>query len=145
MRISDVLRTKGSTVATVPPGATVEEVVSALAAHGVGALVVSGDGHRIDGIVSERDIVRALERRGGAVLADSVESLMTTQVRTCEATDDIDSLTVVMTNHRIRHVPVVDADGNLAGIVSIGDVVKKRIDELEAERAALVGYITTGR
>ena len=145
MRISDVLRTKGSSVATVSPKATVEEVVAALAAHRVGALVVSNDDTRIDGIVSERDIVRALHLRGAAVLTERVTSLMTTDVRTCEPSDDIDSLTLLMTNHRIRHVPVVDADGRLAGIVSIGDVVKKRIDELETEREALVDYITTGR
>ena len=145
MRIIDLLRKKGSAVATVPPNATVSEVITALVEHRVGALIVSPDGASISGIVSERDVVRGLHERGAAVLGEPVTTLMTTAVRTCRAADDIDSLTLIMTEHRIRHVPVVDADGRLDGIVSIGDVVKKRIDELENEREALVDYITTGR
>lgn len=146
MRISDVLQTKGSNVATIPPTASVRGVIAALAEHHVGALVVSSDGFTIAGIVSERDVVRALHARGAAVLDAPVNSLMTAEVHTCQLGDTIDQLTVLMTVQRVRHVPVIDGpDRRLVGIVSIGDVVKSRIGELEDERAALVDYLTHGR
>ncbi len=144
MRISDILRSKGSFVATVPPETTVAEVVAELARLKVGALVVSTDGRHIGGIVSERDVARHLHRLGGRVMEERVASIMTPEVHTCRPDDDVESLMVTMTNRRIRHVPVVRED-EMEGIVSIGDVVKSRIAELEQERQTLVDYITTGR
>jgi CBS domain-containing protein len=119
-------------------------VVDLLAAHQIGALVVSTDGRTIEGIISERDIVSALRSRGGDALEAVVADAMSTAVHTCEPDDETEHLMELMTNHRVRHIPVV-AQGELAGIVSIGDVVKTRISELEFERRALVDYITTGR
>jgi CBS domain-containing protein len=144
MRISGLLREKGDFVATVAPGATVREVLAELAEHGVGALVVTADGQRIDGIVSERDIVRALHHRGTPILDEEVTAVMTVEVATCAPDAEVDSLMALMTERRIRHVPVV-VDGALAGIVSIGDVVKHRVHELEHENSALVEYIQSGR
>ncbi len=144
MRISDILRSKGDFVATIPAGATVAEVVAELARLQVGALVVSSDGHHIAGIVSERDVARQLHALGAAVLEQSVASIMTSEVRTCRRDDDVESLMVTMTERRIRHIPVV-GDAGLEGIVSIGDVVKSRVAELEGERQTLVDYIITGR
>ena len=144
MRISGLLREKGDFVATVLPGTTVREVLAGLAEHGVGALVVTGDGQHIDGIVSERDIVRALHHRGTPVLDEEVTAVMTAEVATCAPDAEVDSLMAVMTERRIRHVPVV-ADDALIGIVSIGDVVKHRVHELEHENSALVEYIQSGR
>jgi len=142
MRIADVLRTKGSAVATVEPRATVGELLTALAEHNIGAMVVVGpDG--IAGIVSERDVVRQLHERGADLLAAAVEEIMTADVFTCSPQDTVDSLTVQMTERRIRHVPVVSDDG-LVGIVSIGDVVKSRISQLEEGRNQLEAYITQG-
>ncbi len=144
MQISSLLRTKGSSVATIEPHATLRDVVARLAEHGIGALVVSEDGERIAGIVSERDIVRALYREGPDVLDATVATVMTAEVHTCQPGDTVDSLMAVMTDHRVRHVPVV-VDERIAGIVSIGDVVKSRIGELESENSAIIGYIQTGR
>jgi len=144
MRISGLLRTKGDFVATVTTGATISEVLARLAEHGVGALVVSDDEVHIAGIVSERDIARALHRDGAAALDRRVADVMTATVRTCDPDDTTDSLMALMTERRIRHVPVVVAD-ELRGIVSIGDVVKHRVQELEHENIALVEYIQSGR
>ena len=141
MLIADVLRTKGSFVATVTPDSTVADVLGQLAEHRVGALVVSTDGTHIDGIVSERDVVRHLYRVGARLLDEPTRTIMTTEVRTCSPTDKVDDLMVVMTEHRIRHVPVV-VERALVGIVSIGDVVKSRIGDLEGERNDPVAYIT---
>ena len=141
MRIADVLRRKGNKVATIEPGESVARLLDLLAEYGVGALVVSADGSAVDGIVSERDVVRYLQRAGAAVLDAPVEQIMTTPVRTCAPAAAVDDLMRVMTEHRIRHVPVV-VDGVLSGIVSIGDVVKHRIDELQIERDQLTAYIT---
>lgn len=140
MRISEILRSKGGTVATVPPTATVREVLGVLAEHNIGALVVSADGAAIDGIVSERDVVRRLHERGAAVLEAPVSSIMTADVRTCTPQDEVDDVRRTMTDHRIRHLPVTE-DGRLIGIVSIGDIVKTAISELETEREHLVGYL----
>jgi CBS domain-containing protein len=144
MRISSLLHTKGSFVATIEPGASVADVIDRLAEHGIGALVVSEDGEHITGIVSERDVVRRLRVDGVRVLDAKVDDIMTAEVHTCAPDAEVDSLMALMTDHRVRHVPVV-VDGKLAGIVSIGDVVKQRIGELERENGALVEYITTGR
>ncbi len=144
MRVSGVLRAKGETVATVPADASVAEVLDGLAQHGVGALVVSDDGRHIGGIVSERDIVRALAARGQDVLVEPVSAIMTTEVVTCQPTTTVQELAALMTEQRIRHVPVV-VDGTLSGIVSIGDVVKSRISELEIETEAIREYVWNGR
>ncbi|MGY1812924.1 CBS domain-containing protein [Blastococcus sp. SYSU D00820] len=143
MQISQVLRRKGAEVATVDRGTSVRAALEVLARKGIGALVVSPDGRAIEGIVSERDVVRALDARGAGLLAEPVEALMTAEVRTCVPTASVHDLARTMTDHRIRHVPVVDEAGLLLGIVSIGDVVKARLDELEEERAQLVDYIQT--
>lgn len=141
MRISEILRGKGRFVATIRPDATVRELLARLAEHNIGAIVVSEDeGATIGGIVSERDVVRRLNDRGDAVLDAPVSSIMTTDVRTCASGDTADDLRPIMIEYRVRHLPVVD-DGRLAGIVSIGDVVKAAISELEAEREHLVSYI----
>jgi CBS domain-containing protein len=143
MRISDVLRGKGSNVVTVEPGTDVRTLLSVLAEHGIGAVVVSSDGRSIEGIVSERDIVRALAERGAAVLSEQVSEIMTGEVQTSPPDAHIDELMRTMTQGRFRHVPVV-VEGELVGIVSIGDVVKRRVDELESERDSLSRYITSG-
>jgi CBS domain-containing protein len=142
MRIADVLRNKGADVATVAPETTVSELIAGLAELNIGAMVVIGpDG--LAGIVSERDVVRKLHERGAELLAQPVSEIMTTLVATCAPGDSLDSLSVLMTRNRVRHIPVLDA-GQLAGIVSIGDVVKRRMEELEAEQEQLQAYITRG-
>ncbi|MCP2344107.1 CBS domain-containing protein [Nonomuraea roseoviolacea] len=140
MLVKTILRNKGSQVTTVPPEATVRELLAALAEHNIGAVVVSSDGATITGIVSERDIVRHLHDRGAGVLDLPVSSIMTSEVRTVGMADNVEELRKTMTTHRFRHVPVVD-EGRLAGIVSIGDVVKSAIEELETEKASLVDYL----
>ncbi len=144
MRISDVLRVKGTRVVTVTPDTTVRQLLAVLAEHQVGAVVVSTDGVAVNGIASERDIVRALARRGAAVLSEPVTDIYTAQVHTVTPQTQIDEVMRIMTERRIRHAPVV-VDGRLQGIVSIGDVVKIRIDELETERTSLTEYITGAR
>jgi CBS domain-containing protein len=141
MRITDVLRGKGTNVVTVRPDSPVTELLDLLAHHGVGALVVSSDGTSVDGIVSERDIVRHLQSHGAAMLDTPVRDIMTAEVHTCPPDADLEDLMRLMTERRFRHVPVV-VDGALAGIVSIGDVVKHRIDLLQSERDQLTAYIT---
>ena len=140
MRVSDVLRNKGNTVQTVRPDATVRQLLAVLAEHNIGASVVSDDGETIVGIVSERDVVRQLHQRGAGLLEATVAEIMTSDVRTSAPEEALDDLRATMTKHRIRHVPVV-SEGRLAGLVSIGDVVKSTISELETEREHLVGYI----
>jgi CBS domain-containing protein len=139
MRIADVLRNKGTSVATVGPQATVAELISELAAHNVGALPVT-DGDQLIGIVSERDVVRGLNDGGPSLLEARVADIMTSDVTTCAPRDDVADIAAVMTARRFRHLPVL-VDGKLAGIVSIGDMVKARIDLLESERAQLQNYI----
>jgi CBS domain-containing protein len=140
MQIAEILNRKGSFVATVAPGDPVSQVIRELTRLGIGTVVVSTDGTTIEGIASERDVIRALDEFGTAILDRPVRELMSTTIETCSAEDTVDSLVMTMTNHRIRHVPVVDG-GIMVGIVSIGDVVKTRMDELERDRAALVDYI----
>lgn len=143
MQLTDVLRSKGDGVVTVPPDTDVSALLGVLAEHGIGAAVVSSDGSTVEGIVSERDVVRAVAERGAGVLQEQVQAICTTDVHTCAPDARIDDLMRVMTDRRIRHVPVV-TDGALVGIVSIGDVVKRRMEELEQERTALSDYITAG-
>ncbi|WP_328402553.1 CBS domain-containing protein [Nocardia sp. NBC_00403] len=140
MRIAEILRRKGTEVATVPPDTTVRNLLAALAEYNIGAVVVSPDGSRIAGIVSERDVVRSLHARGADLLDTRVSEIMTVDVRTCAPDDLVDGLRSTMTEHRIRHLPVVH-DGQLIGIVSIGDVVKSAISELANEREHLVEYL----
>jgi CBS domain-containing protein len=142
VHIRQLLRRKGADVTTVDPGVSVRDALALLAGRGIGALVVSTDGRAVEGIVSERDVARGLHERGAALLADPVSAVMTAEVRTCGLDASVHDLARLMTDHRVRHVPVVE-DGALVGIVSIGDVVKARLDELEAERAQLVDYIQT--
>jgi CBS domain-containing protein len=142
MRISQLLRRKGREVATIDGSESVRTALALLAEKGIGALVVSSDGRRVEGIVSERDVARGLHERGAGLLADPVSSLMTAEVHTCPPIAGVHDLAQTMTDHRVRHVPVVE-DGVLVGIVSIGDVVKARLDELEDERRQLVDYIQT--
>jgi CBS domain-containing protein len=139
MRIADVLRGKGSGVATVHPSTGLTELLGLLASRNVGALPVV-DGDRLVGIVSERDVVRQLHTRGADLLAVRVADIMTTEVATCTPRDSAVDLARIMTERRFRHMPVCD-DGRLCGIVSIGDLVKARIDQLEAEREQLQTYI----
>ena len=142
MQISSLLRRKGQHVATIDGARSVAAALDVLAEEGIGALVVSADGRSVEGILSERDIARGLHSRGPALLEQPVADVMTAEVHTCGPTASVTDLAQIMTDRRVRHVPVVD-DGRLVGIVSIGDVVKARLDELEAERAQLVDYIQT--
>jgi CBS domain-containing protein len=140
MKIAALLAVKGASVVTIPADASIAEAVAALDHHNVGALVVSADGRSVDGIVSERDIVRALDEIGAGVLEPPVSTIMSKDVHTCSPEDTVESLMATMTERRVRHIPVVEA-GVLAGMVSIGDVVKNRMEELEHDRDALVDYI----
>ncbi|WP_410668927.1 CBS domain-containing protein [Amycolatopsis sp. cmx-4-68] len=143
MRIADLLRKKGSAVATVTPETTVTTLLAGLAEHNVGAMVVVNPDGAIAGIVSERDVVRRLNEHGPELLDGPVSEIMTKLVASCGPDDSVDQLTVLMTERRIRHVPVL-ADGRLAGIVSIGDVVKNRMEELEQSQEQLQAYISQG-
>ncbi|MFC9894887.1 CBS domain-containing protein [Nocardia sp. NPDC127579] len=140
MRIAEILRRKGNAVATVTPETTVRTLLGILAEHNIGAVVVTPDDAEIAGIVSERDVVRRLHEFGAQVLDRPVSDIMTRAVRTCSPADHVDGLRTTMTEHRIRHLPVVQ-DGRLIGIVSIGDVVKSAISELASERQQLTEYI----
>jgi len=142
MHISDVLRGKGRDVVTVPPDITVRDLLDVLAEFGIGAVVVSADGANVDGIVSERDIVRGLARRGAAVLSEDVSTIMTSEVVVTHMDEHVDALFGIMTQQRIRHLPVI-VDERLSGLVSIGDLVKARVKELETERDTLAEYINT--
>ncbi|WP_280276896.1 CBS domain-containing protein [Nocardia wallacei] len=140
MRISEILRKKGTDVVTIAPRTPVRELLAVLAERNVGAVVVSADGVALDGIVSERDIVRRLHAVGPDLLDRPVTEIMTTVVHTCSPDDRVETLRTTMTDHRIRHLPVL-RDGRMVGIVSIGDVVKSAISELETEREHLEQYL----
>lgn len=141
MRISEVLEAKsrGGGVVTISPEAGVRELLAVLAEHDVGALVVSTDGTGLDGIVSERDVVRHLHE-DGTVIHNTVGAIMTTAVQTCGPESSVDELMRTMTERRVRHVPVV-VDGVVVGVVSIGDVVKHKLSQLEFERDQLDSYL----
>lgn len=141
MRISEVIRRKGGAVITIAPEATVAHFLELLDEHRIGCVVVSADaGKSLVGIISERDVVRELHRQGTEVLEATVAEIMTSEVTTCVPEDELEDLARVMTEKRIRHLPVI-VDGHLEAIVSIGDIVKNRIDELQAERDQLVDYV----
>lgn len=145
MNVQSILGVKGSEVATVGQRASLADAAAQLRDRGIGALVVSDDGVHIDGILSERDIVRALAAHGANALGRTVGSVMSSDVVTCACEDSVHSLMASMTERRIRHLPVVTGDHELSGIISIGDVVKARLGELENENQALFQYITQGR
>ncbi|MEQ6900066.1 CBS domain-containing protein [Nocardioides sp. YIM 152588] len=140
MHIRDVLQAKAiHEVVTITPAAGVRELIATLAERNIGALVVSADGTSLDGIVSERDVVRHLHH-DGTVINNTVGAIMTDVVRTCSPADSLDEVMHAMTEKRVRHLPVVD-EGQLVGIVSIGDLVKHKIDELQFERDQLDQYV----
>lgn len=143
MQVSQILSGKGADVFSIPPESTVAHLVMTLSKHRVGALLVLDDAQAVVGIVSERDVVRALSE-DPTITSVTVEQIMTKGVVTVTPDTDVADLMRLMTERRIRHVPVVDTDGHLLGLVSIGDAVKVRMDELETERAALMDYITQG-
>lgn len=141
VHISLILERKGTGVVTIKPGAMLLAAAGAMSEHNIGALVVSSDGTTVEGIVSERDVVRELARRGTGAVKQTVADLMSTDVTTCGPDATVDDLMSTMTKQRIRHVPIID-NGALVGIVSIGDVVKVRLDELEVEKESLEQYVT---
>ncbi len=140
MHIRDILMTKGFDVVVIDPAASVTELVATLRDRNLGAVVVSSDGHTVEGIVTERDVVRQLAD-GPGFLSAPVSTIMTSVVHTCTLDDSVRSLMETMTNERIRHLPVVDDQRQLGGIVSIGDIVKSHISEVEFERDQLEGYV----
>jgi CBS domain-containing protein len=142
MPVKTILASKGSNVFSIEPTASLEAAVAMLARHRIGALLVLGPDRRVIGIMSERDIVRALAERGAAALSEPVASVMTRKVVTCSQSDTVGELMERMTIGKFRHLPVVEED-QLVGIVSIGDVVKHRLQEMERESAALRDYIQT--
>ncbi len=142
MLIQDILKIKGDEVTTIAPDASISDAVAALAEKSLGALVVSANGQSIDGILSERDVVRSLSRPDNDTLSMSVAELMTADVMTCQTSTTIAELMELMTEKRIRHVPV-ETNGKLTGLVSIGDVVQARLHEVEMERQQIEQYINT--
>lgn len=140
MNVETILRNKGNWVATIRPDATVADAIELLVKERIGAIVVSADGKGVDGLVSERDIVIAIAAYGGDLLSHPIDDIMTHTVVTCEPSDTVGHLMEEMTNRRIRHFPVV-AGGRLIGIVSIGDLVKNRLDEIEFEASSLRSFI----
>ena len=145
MLVERILREKGSEVASIAADESVRRAVAMLRQRNVGALLVTDQGDPLAGIISERDIVRALADHGASALDLSVQRLMTADVVTVDPHAPLDSLMAIMTERRIRHVPVCDDRGAIQGIVSIGDVVKRRLEELETENAQIVDYINVGR
>lgn len=143
MNVESVLNSKGSSVVTARPEAPIREIAKLLADAKIGAVVISSDNTRVEGILSERDIVNAVASQGEAALGLSASALMTRDVVTCSPEDQVADLMAVMTEKRIRHLPVV-TEGALAGIISIGDVVRCRVQEISAEAEALRTYVTQG-
>lgn len=141
MNVEAILGKKGRNVVTVTPDASILEASNILSAKKIGALVVSTDGVKALGILSERDIVNAIGARGASVLSETVDNLMTRNLRTCALNDTGHEVLSVMTERRFRHLPVIE-DGKLCGIISIGDAVKSRIDEITREADAMREYIT---
>ena len=142
MKISSII--KGKRVETISASASIHDLVNSLNTHHIGALVVSSDGKRIDGIVSERDVVRAMPGKLDQLVGMHVRDIMTVDVHTCTPDSTIAELMKMMTELRIRHVPVVEVDGTLISLVSIGDVVKNYVSELSSESQALRDYVASG-
>jgi CBS domain-containing protein len=143
MNIAQILKAKGRAVATVRPDTPLSEIISRLAQKRIGAIIVVGDNGEVAGIISERDIIRRLAEQGEAALKEPVSLSMTSSVVSCQGTSTIDEIMEMMTQGRFRHVPVIE-DGSLVGIVSIGDIVKNHIAEVEMEVTAMKGYFATG-
>jgi len=142
MTVSIILTGKGREVATIEPGATLSDAVQLLSERRIGAALILGADRRIAGIISERDIVRALAARGAEVLGEPVSRTMTRKVETCNESEAVSKIMERMTLGKFRHMPVVD-QGRIVGIVSIGDIVKHRVHEMEHESAAMRDYIMT--
>ena len=143
MNIAQILKAKGRAVATARPDATLLEIVNKLAQKKIGAIVIVGDNGEVAGIISERDVIRRLGERGEHALMEPASQAMTSSVTSCQETSTLDEMMEVMTQGRFRHVPVIE-DGALVGIVSIGDIVKHHIAEVEMEVTAMRGYFVTG-
>jgi CBS domain-containing protein len=141
MNVAQILTVKGNAVVHVAPDSRLADVVTLLRNKRIGAVIVSSDGRRIEGILSERDVVHRLADRGPAVLEDTVSTVMVNPVITCGTTETVAEIMGMMTQRRFRHLPVVDDQGLLAGMISIGDVVKARLDEIESEAESLREYI----
>ena len=143
MKISVILQQLGQRdIATIEPNRTVADAARTLSDRSIGALIVSGDGAHIDGIISERDIVRLLGAEGGDALNKPVSDVMTSDVQTCSGDDTAIGLLGKMTRGRFRHLPVVGSDGRMNGILSIGDIVKARLDEMERENQAMAEMLS---
>ncbi|MFZ1362040.1 MAG: CBS domain-containing protein [Candidatus Nanopelagicales bacterium] len=144
MKIGSILSHKGEFVATISPDESVARLLELLSEHNIGAVVVTNDDDSVSGIVSERDVVRGGNDIGKKILKRPVSSIMTPVVATCTVDSQVEELMVTMTEERVRHIPVMDEEsGRMVGIVSIGDVVRARIDHLEDEKKNLVNYITS--
>ena len=143
MNVEHILARKGREVKTIRPNVSVAEALRRLRAEGIGSLVVSENGTNLAGILSDRDILNAIADHGIDVLGESVRSVMTERVFTCSREDRVSALMALMTDRRIRHIPVVEKDGRLCGMVSIGDVVKQRLDDIQSEADALREYVTS--
>lgn len=143
MNVATILKAKGRSVTTARPDQTLQDVAAKLAARKIGAVVVVGDHGAVEGIISERDVVRAIAERGPSALTLPVARFMTADVVTCQETSLVDEMMEMMTTGRFRHLPVVE-DGALVGIVSIGDVVKNHVAEVEMEVSAMRSYLATG-
>lgn len=143
MNVATILKAKGRSVTTVRPDQTLQDVVKKLAARKIGAVVVVGDNGTVEGIISERDMIRAIAEGGILALESPVSNFMTRDVVTCQETSHVDEMMEMMTAGRFRHLPVVE-DGALVGIVSIGDVVKNHVAEVEMEVSAMRSYLATG-
>ena len=144
MSVGAILKAKGSDVETITGDATVEEAVGRLRDAEIGALIVSSDGRTVDGVLSERDVVAGLADHGAEILGRKVEDVMTSRVATCSPDDGVEKVMLEMTQLRARHFPVVD-EGRLVGVVSIGDVVKNRLDEVQLEKNVLRDSYIAGR
>lgn len=143
MIIGNILKVKGRTVSTARPDDTVQEIASRLAQRKIGAIVIVGDGGKVAGIISERDLIRVIAQHGSKALQMAVADVMTREVVVCTETTTVDEIMELMTQGRFRHLPVIE-DGRLVGIVSIGDIVKHHIAEVELEVSAMRGYFATG-
>ena len=141
MTVEKLLQTKGSTVVTIRPDASLADVTHELAAGNFGALIVSANGREVIGIISERDIVRSLAKEGASALDRKVSDVMTTEVFSCAPSDRVDDMMAVMSNRRFRHMPVIE-NGVLCGVISMTDVMRKRIDEVQHEADAMRTFIT---
>ena len=143
MNVEHILARKGREVKTIRPNVSIAEALRRLRAEGIGSLVVSENGTNLAGILSDRDILNAIADHGIDILGESVRGVMTEKVFTCSRDDRVSAIMALMTKRRIRHVPVVEEDGRLCGMISIGDVVKQRLDEIQGEADALREYVTS--